>query len=288
VNWNNADVPDFREWTPWPRMLDEMVEAGFTATEWGPGMPEDAEVLREALATRGLAMVGAYVGFLFRDADRHAAELERALEVARRLNATGGTLLIAADAGDERRREEAGHVDEANGLTDAQWANLVDGLHALAEAVAALGLRVVFHNHVGTYVETAAETARLLDATDPAKVAWCMDIGHLTYGGGDVLAMLERYGDRVEHVHLKDVDGWLLERARAEAWPFADGLQHYIFPPLGEGIARVGDVIDALAARGYDGWLVPEQDTCAGDPKAIALANREFIERRLAAAAARG
>jgi inosose dehydratase len=286
VNWNNADVPAYRAWTPYPRMLDEMVEAGYTATEWGPGMPDDPEELRAALAARGLAMVGAFVGLGFRDLARHDAELERALGIARMLGASGATLLIAAEAGDARRWGEAGHVDEANGLTDAQWASLVDGLHDLADAVAPLGMRVVFHNHVGTYVETPAETARLLDDTDPARVRWCLDIGHLAYGGGDAIAMLATYGDRLGHVHLKDVDGSLLGRARAEGWSFADGLERYIFPPLGEGIARVGEVIDALVARGYDGWLVAEQDTCAGDPKTLARANRERIEARLATAAA--
>ena len=286
VNWNNEDVPDHRAWTPYPRMLDEMVEAGYRATEWGPGMPVDPVELRRALADRGLGLVGAFVGLGFRDAAHHDAELERALVIARRLQAGGATLLIAAEAGDERRRDEAGHVDEANGLTDAQWANLVRGLHDLADAIAPLGMRVVFHNHVGTYVETPGETARLLDGTDPARVAWCMDIGHLAYGGGDALAMLPVYGDRVGHVHLKDVDGALLARARAEGWSFGRGLRSYIFPPLGEGIARVGEVIEALAVRGYDGWVVPEQDTCPGDPMAVARANREFIERSIAAATA--
>ena len=114
-------------------------------------------------------MVGAFVGLGFRDADRYDAEMARAMEIARRLHATGGRYLIAAEAGDDRRRGEAGHVDEARGLTDEQWRNLAKGLHDLADNIAPLGMKVVFHNHVGTYVETPAETARLLDETDPAQ-----------------------------------------------------------------------------------------------------------------------
>jgi inosose dehydratase len=212
--------------------------------------------------------------------------MAKAMEIARRLHATGGRLLIAAEAGDDRRRAEAGHVVEANGLTDEQWQNLAKGLHDLADNLAPLGMSVVFHNHVGTYVETPAETVRLLDETDPEKVGWCLDIGHLAYGGGDSLAMLGTHGDRVRHIHLKDVDGAVLARARAEGWSFGRALKAFIFPPLGEGIARVPEMVEALLRRGYDGWFVLEQDTCAGDPKDVARVNRVYLEGLLARLAA--
>ena len=285
VNWNNPDVPEYRAWLPYQRMMDEFVEAGYDATEWGPGMPEDPAELKAELDKRGLDMVGAFVGLGFRDAGRHDEEMAKAMTIARRLHATGGRLLIAAEAGDDRRRGEAGHVDESRGLTDEQWRNLAEGLHDLADTLVPMGMRVVFHNHVGTYVETPAETARLLDETDPAKVGWCLDIGHLAYGGGDSLEMLPAYGDRVTHIHLKDVDGEILARAKAEGWSFGQALKAYIFPPLGQGIARVPEVVAALLARGYDGWFVLEQDTCAGDPKDVARVNREYLEALLAQAA---
>jgi inosose dehydratase len=286
VNWNNPDVPEYRPWLPYRRMMDEFVEAGYDATEWGPGMPEDPAELKEALDARGLDMVGAFVGLGFRDADRYDAEMARAMEIARRLHATGGRLLIAADGGDDRRRAEAGHVDESNGLTDAQWRNLVTGLHDLADNLAPMEMRVVFHNHVGTYVETPGETARLLDETDPARVGWCLDVGHLAYGGGNSLAMLGQYGDRVAHIHLKDVDGEVLAKAKAEGWSFGTALKTYIFPPLGEGIAQIPEVLANLLARGYDGWFVLEQDTTPGDPMATARRNREYLEAMLAGAGA--
>ena len=73
----------------------------------------------------------------------------------------------------------------SGGLSDAQWESLGAGLNELAASLRPAGVRLVFHNHVGTYVETEAETSRLLDAADAALVGWCLDCGHLTYGGGD-------------------------------------------------------------------------------------------------------
>lgn len=282
VNWNNPDVPEYRAWVPYPAMMDEFVAAGYDACEWGSNMPSDPAVLSGELGSRGLTMVGAFVGLALRDPDRRAAEIERALGTARFLRATGGTRLVAADSGDDRRRAEAGHVDPAGGLTDAQWRSLGGGLDELGAALEPMGMRLVFHNHVGTYVETAEETARLLDETDPARVGWCLDCGHLAYGGGDNLEMLARYGDRVGHVHIKDVDGAVLARAKADGWSFGQALKSYIFPPLGEGIARIPDVVAALRSHGYDDWLVIEQDTTAGDPMETARRNREYLEALLA------
>jgi inosose dehydratase len=281
VNWNTPDIPEIFPWMPYGEALDHMVETGYDATEWGPSMPTDPVELGEALRSRGLGMIGAFVGLGFRDPAAYDAEMAKAMGIVERVHATGGRLLIAAEAGDDRRRGEAGHVDESRGLTDAQWANLAQGLHDLADRIAPLGMSVAFHNHVGTYVETPAETARLLDETDPAKVGWCLDIGHLAFGGGDAIAMLPRYADRVGHVHAKDVDGAVLERARAEEWSFGQALAHYIFPPLGQGIARIPEVVAALQAQGYDGWYVIEQDT-SPDPTRVARENRLYLEGLLA------
>lgn len=277
VNWNNPDIPEVFPWIPYGEAMDHLVEAGYDATEWGPSMPTDPDLLGRELRSRGLDLVGAFVGLGFRDADRREAELERALEIARFLTANGGTRLIAAEAGDDRRRGEAGHVVESRGLADEQWRNLAEGLNELGTRLEPMNMELVFHNHVGTYVETATETARLLDETDPQLVGWCLDIGHLAFGGGDALEMLSTYAGRVRHVHVKDVDGEVLARARAEGWSFGKALAHYIFPPLGGGIARIPEVVAALRAAGYDGWYVIEQDT-APDPTATARANRIYLE----------
>ena len=69
-NWNNGDIPDFRPYTAPGQMMDEMVEAGYVATEWGPGMPDDPAVVRSEMSRRGLEMVGAFVRLGYRDRER--------------------------------------------------------------------------------------------------------------------------------------------------------------------------------------------------------------------------
>jgi len=282
VNWNNPDVPEYRPWTRGPALLDAFVEAGYTATERCASMPKDAQQLKADLDKRGLTLLGAFVGVAFRDSDQRDADMTKALEIASWLQQVGASYLIVADSGDDRRRAEGGHVDPASSLSEAAWRSLATGLEQLARAVAPLGLQVVFHNHVGTYVETPDEIARLLDYTDPALVGWCLDCGHVAYGGGDTQELLQRYGNRVAYVHIKDVDRTVLARARAEQWHFHTALKHYIFAPLGQGSVGIPEVITALRDNGYDGWFVIEQDTTPNDPTQTARANRQYLEQVLA------
>jgi inosose dehydratase len=278
VNWNNGDVTDYRPWVPYPALLDEMVAAGYIATEWGMNMERETAKLRFDLQQRSLQMLGGFVGLELRNRQKREAEIARAVEIARFFQSAGGGYLIAADSGDDRRRGVAGHVDPSGALTDDQWNSLGTGLNDLAKGLASIGVRVVFHNHVGTYVETEEETTRLLDETDPELVSWCLDCGHLAYGGGDNLRALKKYGSRVGYVHIKDVDGQVLKKSRENGWSFAQALKSYIFAPLGEGIARVPEVIDSLRQAGYSGWLVVEQDTTPDDPTQIAAKNRRYLE----------
>jgi inosose dehydratase len=278
VNWNNADVTDYRPWVPYPALLDEMVTAGYVATEWGMNMERETTKLRSDLQERSLQMLGGFVGLELRNRQKRDVEIARALEIGRFFQSAGGSYLIAADSGDDRRRGEAGHVDPSGALTEDQWKSLGSGLNALAKELAGIGVRVVFHNHVGTYVETEEETTRLLDETDPELVSWCLDCGHLAYGGGDNLRALKKYGNRVGYVHIKDVDGQVLQKSRENGWSFAQALKSYIFAPLGEGIARVPEVVDSLRQAGYSGWLVVEQDTTPDDPTQIAAKNRRYLE----------
>ena len=82
-------------------------QAGYTATEWGPGMPDDPAVVRTEMAARGLSMVGAFVRLGYRDREKWDEADAAALAVAERVKAAGGSILVAAELGDDRRDAEA-------------------------------------------------------------------------------------------------------------------------------------------------------------------------------------
>src|SRR5215212_4601654 len=162
------------------------------------------------------------------------------------------------------------------------WADVAE--RAVRTVHDATGLRTAFHAHCAGFVETPDEMARLLDLTDPNVVGLVLDTGHYTYGSGAndpaaALAGLERFGERVLHVHFKDCHPDVADRARAECWDYFRALREGVFCELGQGCVDFPSVVAWLHAHDYAGWIVVEQDVLPGlgAPKESARRNREYL-----------
>lgn len=289
-SWGTLEFEEAKgEQIGYSRMLDELAETGYTGTElgdWGY-MPTDPGVLRGDLQRRGLVMLGAFVPVALKDEAAHAAGIAAALKTARLLAAVASTpepYLVLADnnGADPERTRLAGRVPANAGLDAQQWAAFSAGADRLARTVLdETGLKTVFHHHCAGYVETPDEIARFLELTDPETVGLVFDTGHFTYGAGRpcVEDALDRYGDRVWYVHFKDCDPRVAARARAEGWDYFTALKHGVFCELGKGSVDFPAVLRRLAARGYDGCVLVEQDVLPGmgAPKESARRNREYL-----------
>ncbi len=282
VNWNNADLGEGSA-IAFPRILDLAREAGYTAMEYNPVFGDDRDTLVREAEARGITWCGTYqpvdlvsgpIG------DDTLAEIDA---LAARLVAIGCNDMVIAEPGRPERQAIAGQVpaDGSASLPADAWPGVAANLHAAGEAARRHGVHAHFHNHVGTWVETPAEVDALLEHLDTSVVDLCFDTGHYAYGGGDALAFLRDNVDRIGYLHLKDVDDTVLAEAKAHHWSFLEALKHVIFSPLGEGSADIPAILDALTGSGFTGWVVVEQDTCEGDPTAVALQNREYIERHI-------
>ncbi len=278
----------------WETVLDEIAETGYAGTELGDlgFMPTDPATLAGELAKRDLAMLGAYVPVNLRDREAHAPGIAHALTVARLLAAVatdesrpGPFIVLADDNGtDPVRTAHAGRATPEMALSGEDFAVYVEGAEAVARAVRAeTGLPTVFHPHSAGFAETPDEIRRFAAATDPALIGLVFDTGHFLFGAGpdgaDPVAMLDELGDRVWHVHFKDMSPEVAARSRDEEWPYFRALEHGVFSELGRGAVDFAAVADALRKRGYDGWIVVEQDVLPGmgAPKESAQRNRDFL-----------
>ncbi|MDQ3944577.1 MAG: sugar phosphate isomerase/epimerase, partial [Actinomycetota bacterium] len=77
---------------------------------------------------------------------------------------------------------------------------------AAADTATSSGVRLCLHPHQGTAVATAADTDRVLAATDPYQVTVCADTGHLLAAGDDPAAAVAAWAPRLGALHLKDID----------------------------------------------------------------------------------
>lgn len=285
MSWGIMEVEGWNGQAPYSKVLDEMAEAGYEGTELGPYgyLPAEPERLIAELSSRGLSLVSAFVPLPLDEPERHDASYREAMKVARLLARAGARLIVLAGEMIDARMEVAGRViEERDGMSENQWDDAVQILTRIAAGCRELGLATAFHHHAGTLVETPGEIERLSASTDPALIGLCLDTGHYSYGGGDPVEALRKYGSRVWHLHLKDVLPAVLESVRRERIGFLDAVRRGVFCELGDGGVDFHGIKQGLMDCGYDGWAVVEQDVDAEQvgvrPFDSALRSRRYLE----------
>lgn len=281
IVWNNADLADLAAPFSADHVLDEIARLGFEGCQFGIGFPT-GDALAGELGRRGLRLAEVYAALPCTVDGPTANALQVGRERLRLLHEARGELLVAALDGSPGRSEAAGRAagPDVPRLTDSGWRALAALLEQLAAEAKELGHPLVFHPHAGTFVEMPDELERLTELTDPDLVGICLDVGHWIVGGGDPVAALRRYGERVRHVHVKDVDPAVLGSLRRGDVPdFHAAIRARIFTELGSGVLDLDAVMAELMARHYDGWLMVEQDTCWGPPsEAAAIGHRVLTD----------
>jgi len=285
-SWGILEFDRSSSAAPYDVVLDEMHEAGYAGTELGDWgfLPTDPARLRAELERRDLRLVGGFVPVALARPEAHDAGVATAVRTASLLQAAGGPEAVVVLSDDNAavplRERFAGRITAEHGLGREQWPLFAAGAERLARAVRdATGLRTVFHAHCGGYVETEAEIDELMGRTDPSLVGLCVDTGHIAYGGGDPVRVVERHAERVWHVHFKDCDPAVAAAARAAGVGYLTAVRQRLFCELGAGAVDFAAVTGALRRQQYEGWIVVEQDVFpgCGTPAESARRSREFL-----------
>lgn len=250
----------YRSYGSIERAVSDIAAAGYAGIEMFDGNLFDyadrPEELQGLLSDAGLELASAYTGgnFIYSEIlDEELVRVSRAAKLAQLFGA--GSLVVGGGA----RRSSGTRPEDYQALGSA-----LDQVCDIAEAH---GLVACYHPHLTTIVESPDELDRLMPLT---RMAFCPDTGHLAAGGGDPAALIRSYGDRLQHVHLKDVR-----------------LEPLEFVPLGQGSIDFSDVLAAVHESGYDGWLMVELDSYPGDPAEAAQISKAYLDRLLNPAANR-
>lgn len=269
------------------QVLDEMVETGYAGTELGDWgfMPSTPEALKPVLADRGLELLGAFVPVALAKSQAHEAGIELALKTAGLMHDAGfpDAFIVLADENGtmEERTRNAGRITPDMGLNEEQWKIFASGAERVARSVRdRFGMRTVFHHHCAGYVETPQEVSKLMELTDPDLLGLCLDMGHYAFGGGDPLEALDKYYSRIWHVHFKDFDPEVGRESAQHQYDYFKSVENGVFCELGKGSVDFPAIVQQLNNRGYDGWIVVEQDVLPGmgSPMTCALNNRTYIK----------
>ena len=287
IGWSNDDLQDIGGATPLETCLAEAREAGFVGMELGHKFPREPKALKAALAPFGMACVSGWYSaeLLRRDADAEMAALRPHLDL---LKAMGSNVLVFAETSNAIHGDRARPLSQRPHLKAGEWAEFGRRITQVAERTLAEGVRLVYHHHMGTVVESEADIDAFMNATGEAAHL-LLDTGHATWGGADPAALARRYRARISHVHAKDVRKAVMDEARREDWSFlnavlgkGDALGVYTVP--GDGMVDYPAVFRALP--GYSGWVIveAEQDPEKANPLAYAKKGVAHLRASLAQA----
>lgn len=277
--WINDDFPGIGAEISFEQCVSEIALAGFEGCSVGHTFPSDAATLRAALELRGLRVSEPWVSTYFTLQDMKQQTLDNFRHQLEFIHAVGGTDIGTAELGHAVHQQPVALLANKPVFDDRQWRAMVEGLNDLGRLATDAGMRLCYHHHMGTGVQTREEVDRLLADTDPDAVHLLVDTGHLTWGGGDPTELVHDHFDRIKHVHLKDLRAPIVEEAARRGLSFGDAIRAGVFTVPGDGTIDFPAFLGALAQRGYTGWLVveAEQDPAKAHPLEYAKRARAYL-----------
>ena len=282
TGWSNSDDPsiDLIPPIPYQQILSEMALSGFKGSQMSGKYPQDMEVLKKELALRDFTISEPWVGTYFTIDDEEDSKqiFHQQLKFMQEI---GGKSIVVAELGGAVHQQPVAPLPNRPIFNDDQWDKLTQGLNEIGKEAYEAGMELCYHPHVGTGVETLADIDRLMAGTNPKYLKLLLDTGHLYYAGVDPLVVTKKYGDRIKHVHLKNIRKDILEQSIQKELSFLDSIRAGAFTVPGdtEGVINFQPIFKELAQANYQGWLVveAEQDPNKANPLQYALIARNYL-----------
>jgi len=280
IAWTNDDLPELGGENTFQQCISEMALAGFTGSEVGNKYPKDPAVLKPMLELRGIEICNAWFSAFLLSRPYEETEATFKKHVAF-LAAMGAKVVGVSEQSYSTQGIQSQPVFEGKyEMNDAEWDTLCNGLDRLGKlSLEEFGVALTFHHHMGTVVQSAAETDRLMAGTDPAYVGLLFDSGHFAYCGENPTELVQRHAKRIRHVHLKDIRPDVVAKVRENRWSFLEGVRQGAFTIPGDGCVEFDPIFKVLAQSGYEGYMVveAEQDPAKANPLEYAIRARKFI-----------
>ncbi|ODT76183.1 MAG: myo-inosose-2 dehydratase [Pelagibacterium sp. SCN 64-44] len=268
IAWSNDDDWSIGDHLSLEDCLSDCRTIGFDGIEKGHKMPDAGTALRAKLGEYGLRFAAGWfsTNLLVNDLDTELANLKVWIDFTK---AAGGTHINACECSNTVHGNDGVPVNDRPIMTDAQWARFSQGYEALSALAAHEGLRMGYHHHMGTIIESGADIERFMDMAGP-YTRLLLDTGHAHFGGADPGVLADKYMDRVTHIHCKNIRPAIMKQVRDESLSFLEGVRRGAFTVPGdpEGCIDFEPVLRIAAERGYEGWVVieAEQDSARYHP----------------------
>lgn len=281
IAWTNDDMPDLGAENTFEQCVSEMALAGFTGCEVGNKYPRDTAVLKKALELRGMQICNAWFSSFLTTKPYEEVEKDF-IEHITFLKEMGAKVVGMSEQGHSIQGTDKPIFEAKYVMNDEEWDTLCTGINKLGKVAKDMGIKLCFHHHMGTVVQTEKEIDRLMANTDPELFGLLFDCGHLAYCGEDYMSVLNKYADRIRHVHLKDIRPEKVEQVKREHLSFLQGVRLGTFTVTGDGVIDFKPIFDVLEKTGYEGYVLveAEQDPAIANPLEYAIKARKYIAEK--------
>lgn len=281
IAWTNDDMPDLGAENTFEQCVSEMALAGFTGCEVGNKYPRDTAVLKKALELRGMQICNAWFSSFLTTKPYEEVEKDF-IEHITFLKEMGAKVVGMSEQGHSIQGTDKPIFEAKYIMNDEEWDTLCTGINKLGKVAKDMGIKLCFHHHMGTVVQTEEEIDRLMANTDPELFGLLFDCGHLAYCGEDYMSVLNKYADRIRHVHLKDIRPEKVEQVKREHLSFLQGVRLGTFTVPGDGVIDFKPIFDVLEKTGYEGYVLveAEQDPAIANPLEYAIKARKYIAEK--------
>ena len=280
IGWTNDDMPELGGEIPFKQCIREMSETGYGGCEVGSKFPRDPKVLLEALKPFNLQIASQWFSTFF-TGDSNPGETAMAfINHLMFLKSIGAKVIVVSEQGYSIQGQmDTPLFENKPELKESEWDSLKSGLDSIGKIASAHGMKIAYHHHMGTVVQSREDVDKLMQLTDPKYVYLLADTGHMYYTGGDPLKLVEDYIDRIVHIHLKDVRSKIVDKVRSEKLSFLQGVKLGAFTVPGDGDIEFKSIFDKIGNSNYAGWLIveAEQDPQLANPKEYAQKGRNTI-----------
>jgi inosose dehydratase len=268
IAWQNDDLPDLTAAFTTEGAMEDAGRIGYAGVERGRRMPADTEGLRAYLDRYGVALCGGWCSGNLMVASV-ADEKESVRQQVEQFAALNAPCVVYAECSNTVQGSLTTPVSARPKLSRAEVTAYAAKLTELAKWMQDRGVALSYHHHMGSMIEDAEDIDWLMEGSGP-EVTLLFDTGHLLFAGADPLAVLNKWGDRVHHVHFKDVRPDQMAWVRAGNRSFLDGVRAGVFSVPGDpqGCIDFQAITDRLKAMEYHGWIVveAEQDPAKAPP----------------------
>jgi inosose dehydratase len=268
IAWSNDDDWSIGDHLSLEDCLGDCRTIGFDGIEKGHKMPDVGTALKAKLGEFGLRFAAGWfsTNLLVNDIDSELKSLKAWIDFTK---AAGGSHINACECSNTVHGNDKMPVNNRPIMTDEQWERFSNGYEALSALAAAEGVRMGYHHHMGTIIESAADIDRFMAMAGP-HTRLLLDTGHACFGGADPEALARKYMDRVTHIHCKNIRPAIMRQVRDENLSFLEGVRRGAFtvPGDSEGCIQFEPVLKVAAEHGYQGWIVieAEQDSARYEP----------------------